>query len=339
MNGWFILQMKKMGNIFKSACLSIALFIFLQVLFPVFVSAQYVSPFVYENGTFRNKTRPEISQEEANNQKSKSNSPTTFPKPGKETNSSGEVWISGYCRYRPPSSSPQEFYQMSEIEYLRPVYPREAVKYADDFSGKGNISWDECKSRFFKKDTAYQNMSGKIAADRNDGISMPLFQKLLKSACFFDASETLGKHQFSRSIKVWIKRVSGPDNMDLSFSTAYSFNKWNDRTNLKIDDNGKFEVSDFCQNCKSNRHDLKSGKVKSWAKGGWNEVGISKNEFNTVKIHINGEVVFEYQIPDIPIAIRYSRFNIDMPSDAEKKKLEYRVGAVTIEEFPLGSNR
>jgi len=296
---------------------------------------QYVSPFVYENGTFRNKTRSEIGRDEANNEKNKTTTPKEFAKPKKEANSRGEIWIDGYCRYRPPSSSLQRFYyDLTEIGYLTPVFPTDTVRYADDFSGKGNIAWDDIKKSSYKSDAEYKDLNAQIAANLNEGIPVPLFQKLMKSSTFSEATESMGKYQFSRSISVWIKRISGSEKMDLEFSTDYVFCMSSDRTILKINDNGSYEINDNCDNCKHTRNDLKSGKVKSWVKGGWNEVGISKDEFNTVKIHINGEEVLQYQIPNVPVAVRYAYFNIAMPYEWQKKKLMYNVGLVTIENYP-----
>lgn len=251
-------------------------------------------------------------------------------------NANGEIWIGGYCRFRPAENSRSRYCEdMSEIRYLTAIYPNDTVRYTDNFNGKGTIPWPVYFNSSYKKDHAYDNLQKQIAENLNDGIPLTLFQKLLRSSDFFEATEMGGKYQFSRSIKVWVKRTSGSEKMDLKFTTQYNFSNGDDNTNLEINDNGSFKIYDNCDNCKHTKNDLTSGKSKSWVKGGWNEIAISKDEFNTVRILINDEIVYQYQIPDIPIVTRYASFYIELPYEWEKKKLMYNVGQITVESYPL----
>ncbi len=259
--------------------------------------------------------------------------PTDYNKPKKGMDSSGQIWIDGYCRFRPASSSAKRFCSdMSEIKYHTPEYPIEMQRYSDNFSGNGNIPWDQKNGKIYNEKTGYIH----VADSLNDGISLTFFQKLLKESEFFSCTEPGGKYEFSRAWKFWVKRVSGPKNMPLEFSSEYRFPNGDDYSVLKIDDNGSFEIAGSCYNCEQTRFYSKKGKVKSWVEGGWNEISISKDELNIVKIIVNDELLSQYQIPNMPITTRYSRCRISLPYEWQKKKLMYNVGEVTVESYPSG---
>lgn len=80
--------------------------------------------------------------------------------------------------------------------------------------------------------------------------------------------------------------------------------------------------------------ELESGKTKAWKEGDWNEIVVKKDEFNTVSFFINQEQIFLYQIPDIPHAIRFAEFKLEMPYKWEKEKLMYHIGRVTSISYP-----
>lgn len=259
--------------------------------------------------------------------------PTEYDKPKNGVKSNGEIWIDGYCRYRPAQYSTSHYSDMSETDYLQAAYPKDTIRYSDNFSGTGNIPWSEMKS-VFKNDPEFKDLSQQLNSQLNDGIPMPLFLKLMRSTSFFQPKELGGKYQFSRAYKIWIKRISGSEKTNIEIRTQYNVTNGDDGTIVKINDTGKFEISDLCNNCKHTSNDLKSGKVKSWVEGGWNEVTISKDQFNTVRVYLNDEMVLQYQQPYIPIATRYASFYIDLPRDSEKKNLVYHVGQITVESYP-----
>ncbi len=123
--------------------------------------------------------------------------------------------------------------------------------------------------------------------------------------------------------------------MPLEFSSQYSFPNGEDYSVLKIEDNGSFEIGGSCYNCEKSRFYSKKGKAKSWIEGGWNEITISKDELNTVKIMVNDELLSQYQIPNMPITTRYSRCRISLPYEWQKKKLMYNVGEVIVESYSI----
>lgn len=262
--------------------------------------------------------------------------PTAFeqPKKGANVKANGEIWIEGFCRFRPASYSKSHYSELSETQYLRAIYPADTVRYTDNFSGNGNIKWDDYRRSYNKSDTSCANLQKKIADNLNDGIPVTMFRKVLSCSDFFGETNPGGKYEFSRAVKIWVKRVAGPDKMDLEFRTQYDHTNGDDNTTLKINDKGSFELFDNCSNCKHTKNNLKSGKAKIWNEGGWNELSISKDEFNTVKIHINDELIYQYQQPHIPITTRFASFWIELPYEWEKKKLMYHIGQVTVECYP-----
>ena len=258
--------------------------------------------------------------------------PTDYSKPKKGMNSSGQIWIDGYCRFRPASSSAKRFCSdMSEIKHHTPEYPVEMQRYSDNFSGKGNIAWDQMNGKIYNEKTGYIH----VADSLNDGISLTFFQKLLKESEFFSCTEPGGKYEFSRAWKFWVKRVSGPKNMPLEFSSQYSFPNGEDYSVLKIEDNGSFEIGGSCYNCEKSQFYSKKGTAKLWIEGGWNEITISKDELNTIKILVNDELLSQYQIPNMPITTRYRRCRISLPYEWQKKKLMYNVGEVIVESYSI----
>ncbi|MBP6624635.1 MAG: hypothetical protein KA198_05660 [Chitinophagaceae bacterium] len=257
--------------------------------------------------------------------------PTDFSKPKNGINNYGEIWIDKYCRYRPATTN-KAYYcsDMNEQNYLNAIYPADTQIYSDNFSGKGNILWDNIGDKHYKEKTGYTH----IADSLNDGITMNFFKDIMYKSDFFRCTEEPAKYQFSRAWKVWVKRVSGPENMPLELVAYYNYTNGRDATVLKISDNGSFEISDLCDNCDHTHHDLDKGKTKAWIKGGWNEICIFKDELNTVKILVNDLIIFQYQIPDIPITTRFATFLINPPHLWQKKNLMYNIGQVSVESYP-----
>jgi len=299
----------------------------------------YISPFKYENGTFKNKSADEIRRESAQASGSSNNTPREFTKPKKGPNSSGEFWIDGYCRYRPPASNKSRYNEaVSEIGYNKVTFPVDTIISTDDFSGNGTIPWaaNLCDE---SEEIMYKELQQSIATELNDGIPFPSYDLLTKLSCYPNATEKGYKKgrefEFSRSVSFCIKRKSGPEKMYLNFITEFPFTNGEDNMNINVNDNGQFKIGYFCFNCKSPMNkELKSGKSKAWIEGDWNEITIKKDEFNTVSFYINNEEILQYQIPDIPISIRFAEFRLEMPSNWEKEKLMYHIGKVTSISYP-----
>lgn len=317
---------------------AIKIFSFLLLLqSSIMVLGQYVSPFVYENGTFRNKTRPEISREEANNSK-KQTATKEFVKTKNGRDVAGDLWIDGYCRYRQPASYNKSRYNenVSEAEYCRAVFPADTVRFSDSFNGNGNIPWAE--NAWFSNEKGTRQLQQRITNSLKDGIPFPLYDSLQKMSAY-DNSTTAGynkgrTYEFSKAVKIWVKRMAGPDKMYLKLATEFPFTNGEDYTYFEVNDNGQYKISAHCHNCKNTFDEVEKGKSKVWREGDWNEITVSKDEFNIVSYYINEVRVFQYRIPDIPIAIRFAQFTLSMPHEWEKKKLMYHVGQVTVESYP-----
>lgn len=315
------------------------LFIF---LFSVFAaSAQsYISIYKNDNGTIRLKSSAEIKQEESQLAASKSYKapPKEYDKPKSGLNSLGEIWVDGYCRYRPAESRKSRYNEeITEIEYCRAVYPTENIVLTDDFKGAGTIPW--AVNNRTEKIAACKALQERIALNSADGIPFKMYDSLQKSSDFNDWSATGykegRKYEFSKSVSFWVKRTAGPDKMYLKLSTEYPFTNGEDRTDFEVNDNGQFVVKRFCYNCKSPMYkEVESGKSKAWKESDWNEITIKKDEFNTVTAYINGEEVCRYQLTAIPIAVRFARFSLEMQYEWEKKKLMYNIKQVTVISYP-----
>jgi hypothetical protein len=300
----------------------------------------YVSIFKNDNGTIRQKSSDEIRREEAQLASSKNYTPPAkeYDKQKSGEKSNGEIWVDGYCRYRPASSSRSRYNEdVSETEYCRAVYPAETIIQSDDFKGKGTIPW--AANAWFGKTAECKALQERIALSVNDGIPFTMYDSLQKMSAF-SVSTASGykedrKYEFSRAVSMWVKRLSGPDKMYLKLSTEYPFTNGEDRTDFEVNDNGQFKVSRFCDNCKSPMYkEVESGKSKAWKEGDWNEITVKKDEFNTVTVYINQEEICRYQLTSLPITARFAQFSLQMPYEWQKKKLMYNVGLVTIESYP-----
>lgn len=322
----------------------IATIFFLPVCLMLIASAgiygqSYVSPFKNDNGTIKMKSRDEIRAEESRNAANKSNAnyPKEYEKPKSGVKDNGEIWIDGYCRYRPPSYSRSRYNEdMSEVEYCKAVYPTETIVQSDDFKWSGNIPWavnswnskEECEA-----------LQLRIAQSVNDGIPFKMYDSLAKMSAYNEPTargyKEGRKYEFSRSVSIWIKRKSGSEKSSVKFSTEYAYSNGEDRTDLEVNDKGQFKVSRFCDNCKSPMYkEVESGKSKAWKEGEWNELTIKKDEFNTVTVFINDEEVCRYQLSSLPITARFATFSFEMPYKWEKEKLLYHVGQVTSISYP-----
>ncbi|MCW3075192.1 MAG: hypothetical protein JWP69_2261 [Flaviaesturariibacter sp.] len=260
----------------------------------------------------------------------KHESPTEFKEPKKSPNAKGEIWIDGYCRFRPAGTNRSHYKNESELSYLRPVYPKDTIRLYDNFGGKGNIDWEKYKN----KDGECSNVVELVKNNLADGIPVPVFEKLLYCAPVFTSDPDAYLYEFSRGVRLWIKRVSGSEKLPIEFSTQYNYTNGDDKTVVSINDRGEYDLTDRCNNCKSTKNKLKSGRIKSWTEGGWNELAISKDEFNTVRFMVNDELIYQYQQPDIPISTRFASFDINLPYEWEKKKLMYHIGHISVESYP-----
>jgi hypothetical protein len=117
--------------------------------------------------------------------------------------------------------------------------------------------------------------------------------------------------------------------------TEFPFTNGEDNMSFEVNDKGQFKITHFCHNCKSPMsREVEDGKSKAWKEGDWNEIAVKKDEFNTVSFYINQEKIFQYQIPDIPISLRFAEFTLEMPYKWEKEKLMYHIGRVTSISYP-----
>jgi hypothetical protein len=305
------------------------------------VSGQgYVSIYKDDNGTIRLKSPDEIRSEEARLRGSKNYEPPKkeFDKPKNGVNGSGEIWVDGYCRFRPASSSKSRYNEdVSEAEYCRAVYPTEMIVQSDDFKGNGTIPW--AANAWFSATKQCRALQERISSQVGDGIPFTLYDSLQKMSAFFSSTASGykegRKYEFSRAVSIWVKRMTGPDKMSLKLTAEYPFTNGEDHTDFEINDNGQYKVSRFCNNCKSPMYkEVESGKSKAWIEGGWNELTMKKDEFNTVTVYINQEEVCRYQLSALPIAVRYARFNVKMPYEWEKKKLMYNIKQVAVISYP-----
>lgn len=286
------------------------------------------------------KSRDEIRTEEAQIAANKKNSsyPKEFEKPESGVKSNGEIWINGYCRYRPPSYSRSRYNEnQSELEYCREAYPYDTVIYTDDFTGDGTIPW--AKNAWPGKENDILGLQARIKNSVNDGVPFFMYDSLqIMSAYNYAITpgyNTARQFEFSRAVSFWMKRTSGPDKMYVTLTTKYTFSNGEDHTDFEINDNGQFTVKRFCDNCKSPQYkEVESGKSKAWKKGEWNEIAIKKDEFNTVTVYINGEEICRYQLASLPITARFASFRLFMPYKWEKEKLMYHIGRVTSVSYP-----
>ena len=301
----------------------------------------YISPFKYDNGKTIMKSRDEIRNEESNRSANKNyaNYPTEFDKPKDKIKADGEIWVDGYCRYRPPSTSKSRYNDdVTESEYCRAVYPNDTLMQTDDFMGGGSIPWAE--NAWFGKVNDVRSLQDRIKNAVNDGLPFLMYDSLQRMSAYSVATSVGYKkgreYEFSRSVSFWVKRTSGPEKMYLKLSAEYPFTNGEDRTDLEVNDKGQYKISRFCSNCKSPQFkEIESGKSKAWKVGDWNVITIHKDEFNTVTAYVNGEELCRYQLSALPITVRFARFRLEMPYKWEKEKLDYHVGRVTSISYPM----
>ncbi len=301
----------------------------------------YVSIYKTENGKVVQKSGSEIRAEEAKLAANKSNAsfPKEFDKPKSGVKSNGEIWIDGYCRYRPPSYGRSRYNEdLSENEYCREKYPYDTLVQSDDFSGNGTIPWAE--NLFNQSEEAnFRQFQQRLTASLNDGLPFPMYDSL-KGQSWYHLASARGykkgrEYEFSRSVSFWIKRKSGPEKLYVKMTTEYPFSNGEDRTDFEVNDKGQFKVSRFCDNCKSPQYkEIESGKSKAWKEGDWNEITVKKDQYNTVTVYINEEEVCRYQLTALPITARFARFSLSMPYKWEKEKLMYHIGRITSISYP-----
>lgn len=304
-------------------------------------SAQgYVSIYKDDNGTIRLKSPDEIKRDEALLRGDKNYNPPKkeFDKTKNGVNSSGEIWVDGYCRYRPASSNKSRYNEdVSEAEYCREVYPAEMIIQSDDFKGNGTIPW--AANAWFSATKQCKALQERISTQVGDGIPFTLYDSLQKTSAFFSSTASGykegRKYEFSKAVSIWVKRMTGPDKMYLNINAEFPFTNGADYADFEINDNGQFKISRFCSNCKSPMYkEIESGKTKAWKEGGWNELTIKKDGFNTVTVYVNQEEVCRYQLSALPIAVRFARFNIKMPREWDKKNLMYNIKQVGVISYP-----
>lgn len=167
----------------------------------------YVSPFKTENGKVVQKSRSEIIAEEAKLTANKNNRPypKEFDKPSKEPKSNGEIWIDGYCRYRPPSYSLSRYNEdMTENEFCSSTYPYDTVMVTDDFRGTGNIPWAE--NAWFGKSSEVRQLQERIKSTMGDGIQFTMYDSLQKMSAYHLATSSGYKkgreYEFNRSVSI-----------------------------------------------------------------------------------------------------------------------------------------
>jgi hypothetical protein len=316
------------------------IFVFVSLVFAISSQAQgYVSPWKFENGKQEPKSRSEILAEEV--QRSSRNSYSSFPreydKPKNGIKPNGEIWIDGYCRFRPPAYNRCRYNEeVSEIEFCRERYPSDTLMQTDDFSGNGTLPWVENTYEQTRRNNIRELL--KRVVNSSEGLPFPVYDSIQRISNYssYGAGKWTGRdYEFSRAVSIWVKRVSGPESMSIKFTTGYLFSNSEDYTDVEVNDDGKYKVSRFFDNGKSPMYkELESGKLKAWRSGEWNEIAVKKDEFNTVAVYLNGEEVCRYQLASLPIAARFSRFSLSMPSQWEKKKLLYQVGRVTSIAYP-----
>jgi hypothetical protein len=300
----------------------------------------YVSIFKLENGKTVQKSSSEIRLEEHRLAAARSNSsyPKEFDKPKNGVKPNGEIWIDGYCRFRPPSYSRSRYNEdMSESEYCREKFPTDTLITTDDFTGTGNIPWAE--NAWHGKVNEVQQLLERIKLNNNDGIPFTLYDSLQKASAYLIATASGYKkgreYEFSRAVSIWVKRKSGSEKMAIKFTTKYPFSNGEDYTDFEINDKGQFTVNRFCDNCKSPQYkEVESGKSKAWKEGNWNEITVMKDQFNTVTVYINGDEVCRYQLSSLPVTARFATFYLQMPYKWEKEKLMYQIGRVTSISYP-----
>ena len=286
------------------------------------------------------KSRDEIRNEESNRSTNKSyaNYPKEFDKPKDKARADGEIWVDGFCRFRPPSSNKSRYNDdVSEITYCKAIFPDDTLIQTDDFTGGGAIPWAE--TAWFGKVNDVRMLQDRIKNTINDGVPFSMYDSLQRMSAFGVATSFGYKkgreYEFSRSVSFWVKRKSGPEKMFLKLTAEYPFTNGEDRTDVEINDKGQYKISRFCSNCKSPQFkEIESGKSKAWLESDWNEITLFKDEFNTVTAYINGEELCRYQLSALPISVRFARFKLDMPNKWEKEKLDYHVGRVTSISYP-----
>lgn len=296
--------------------------------------------FVYENGKQRLTSPEERRRYEEEAAKYRTTIPKDYDKPKSGVKSNGEIWIDGYCRYRPPLSSNSSRYNedVSETEYCQAVYPKDTLIYTDDFTGNGTIPW--AANLFDQSNEAkFKQLQQRIAASVNDGLPFPMYDSLVKMSWYHIADQRGYKkgreYEFSRVVSFWLKRKSGPERLYVKLTAKYPFSNGEDYTDFEINDNGQFKVNRFCDNCKSPQYkEVESGKAKAWKEGEWNEIAVMKDQFNTVTVYINAEKVCQYQLPLLPITARFASFQLQMPYKWEKEKLMYHIGRITSISYP-----
>lgn len=248
------------------------------------------------------------------------------------------IWIDGFQRYRHPKNNRCRYNEgVSEIEFCKAVYPKDTSRYFDYFKGGGNIPW--CRSTYDFDVAACERIVKKIGTITEEGIPFELFDSLQMSTCF-DNSSTNGyklgrEYEFSKGVFWQIKRIAGPEKMNMEFRGEFVVAGGEDNVYVLINDKGQYTVTAQFHNWKTTSKEMGTGKSKAWIPGGWNEVGIIKDEFNNVKFFVNGIEEYQYATPDIPIASRYASSQLKMPRDAKKSGLKVSVKSIVIESYPL----
>ncbi len=295
-------------------------------------SQGYISPFKNDNGKVVPKSRNEIIAEESKLAAYKRNAdiPKEFEKPKSGLKSNGEVWIGGYCRYRPPGYSTSRYdADMSEKEFCTATYPYDTVIITDDFISGNYGGWIPVNSG--NKEQFFQFLK-RMDASINEGLAFPMFDSLTRLGKHDNTKEKI--YQFNKSVSLWIKRKSGSEKSFIKLQTLFPFSNGEDYTYFEVNDKGQFKISAFCDNCKDQFGEKESGRSKAWKESDWNEITVMKDQFNTVTFYINQEKIYRYRIPDIPFSVRFSSFRLEMPYKWEKEKLMYTIGAVTSISYP-----
>lgn len=298
----------------------------------------YISPFKYEDGKQVLRSRSEILLEESERNKNRKPLPQEYDKQKNGANSSGEIWIDGFCRYRPPASNKSRYNDnVSEISYCKEIYPTDVIIQSDDFKGGGSIPWLE--NTYIAEREKCEALLQRLPAAVNDGLPFPKFDSLVRLSSYSKATGNGYKkgrdYEFSRAVSFRIKRISGSEKSYVSLNTRYPFTNGEDYTYMEVNDKGQFTVRRFCFNCKSPQSkELESGKSKAWKSGDWNEITVMKDQYNTVTVYINGDEICRYQISAIPITVRFASFHLSMPAKWEKENLMYHIGSVTSISYP-----
>lgn len=263
-----------------------------------------------------------------------------FEKPSKEPHEDGSIWIGNFCRFRKPGDAHSRYHPtLSEWWYCNAKYPKDTTRFNDNFTGGGTIPWAANVQNSEGKTQCQaflQRMPGYVA----DGLPFQYYDSLQRLSWFMHTCGsgdcyTEGRdHEFARGIRYYIKRKEGSENEYIKFAGQFVFSSGDDRVDFLINDKGKFKIDVIYDNWKTNHEVVETGRATNWASGEWNEVFITKDAWNMVRFFVNGEQVYNYTIPDMPIATRFTGLRLEMPYQWENKGLKYNVGEVIIESYP-----